>query len=60
MFLTGSDVDEWISEERTRETADVLTKLGANVELHIYKGRQHVVSPEELAAAKAFLTRCMG
>ena len=55
VFLSGSDVDEWISEERTRETARVLKKLGADVEMHVYAGRPHVVSKEELAAAKRFL-----
>jgi phospholipase/carboxylesterase len=55
VFLTGSDADEWVDEGRTRETADVLRNLGANVELRIYKGRGHVVSKEELTEAREFL-----
>jgi len=55
VFLTGSDVDEWITEESTRQTARVLTELGADVDLRIYKGRKHVVSKEELAHAREFL-----
>ena len=55
VFLTGSDVDEWIEESRTRETARVLQELGAEVELRIYPGRKHVVSKQELAEAREFL-----
>ena len=55
VFLTGSDVDEWIEESRTRETARVLQELGADVEMRIYKGRKHVVSADELSDARAFL-----
>jgi predicted esterase len=55
VFLSGSDVDEWIPEARTRETARVLQELGAEVELHVYPGRPHIVSKTELAAARDFL-----
>ncbi len=55
VFLTGSDADEWIDPARTEETARVLKELGAEVELHMYPGRPHIVSKEELAAARAFL-----
>jgi phospholipase/carboxylesterase len=57
VFITGSDVDEWIDESRTRETARVLGELGADVELRIYKGRKHVVSKEELVDARTFLAK---
>ena len=56
VFLTGSDVDEWISETSTNETARVLRDLGADVQLRIYPGRPHVVSPEEMAEARLFIT----
>jgi predicted esterase len=55
VFLTGSDIDEWIPESRTRETARVLKELGAEVEVRIYRQRPHIVSPEELAEARKFL-----
>ena len=60
VFLTGSDADEWIDPARTEETANVLTDLGAHVELHMYPGRPHVICPEELAAARTFLERTIG
>ena len=60
VFLTGSDADEWIDPARTEETANVLTDLGAHVEMHMYPGRPHVICPEELAAARDFLQRTIG
>jgi len=56
VLLTGSDVDEWITEEQTRETARVLADLGADVRLRIYSGRPHIVGPAELAEAREMLT----
>jgi predicted esterase len=55
VFLTGSDMDEWIPEERTRQTAEVLKRLGAGVEMRIYPSRPHIVSNLELAEARTFL-----
>jgi predicted esterase len=53
--VTGSDSDEWIPEASTRETARLLSELGAEVRLRVYKGRPHIVSPEELAEARDFI-----
>ena len=55
VFITGSDTDEWIPEERTRQTAQVLTTLGAEVEMHVYPSRTHIVSNLELSEARSFL-----
>jgi phospholipase/carboxylesterase len=55
VFLTGSDVDEWIPESRTRLTETVLSALGADVRLRLYPGRPHVVSDAEIAEARALL-----
>ena len=57
VFLTGSDVDEWIPLASTERTARVLRDLGAEVLLRIYKGRPHIVSPQELADAREFISR---
>ena len=56
MLLTGSDVDEWIPEASTHEAANLFRELGADVQLRIYKGRPHVVSDEEIADARSFLS----
>ena len=55
VLITGSDVDEWIPEASTEETARVLEGLGAQVTLRIYNGRKHVVCDEELAEAQTLL-----
>ncbi len=55
VLLTGSDADDWIPEASTRESAEVLRQLGAQVTLRIYHGRPHVVGDEELAEARALL-----
>ena len=57
VLLTGSDADDWIPEESTRQTASVLTELGAEVTLRIYPGRPHIVSPEELEEARGFIRK---
>ncbi len=55
VLLTGSDADDWITEQQTRHTARILEELGAEVRLHIYHGRPHIVSEDELDRARAFL-----
>jgi phospholipase/carboxylesterase len=58
VLITGSDVDAWVPESRVRETARVLQHLGADVQLRIYTGRPHIVSDDEIAEARAFVTSC--
>ena len=60
VLLTGSDADEWITEEQTRHTADVLTSLGADVQMRIYRGRPHMVSEPELVDARQLLREMKG
>ena len=55
VFLTGSDVDEWIPEARTRLTETILSALGADVRMRLYPGRPHIVSKEEIEEARALL-----
>ncbi len=57
VLLTGSDADDWVSAEAVRDTARVLENLGADVQLHIYQGRPHIVSERELEESRAFLER---
>ena len=55
IFISGSDVDDWVPQERTRETAKILEGLGADVTLRMYDGRPHVICEEEVADAREFL-----
>lgn len=55
ILLTGSDVDEWVPAARLRETASVLTRLGADVRCRIYAGRAHIVCDEEIVEAREFI-----
>ena len=55
VFMTGSDIDEWVPFARVRETADVLRDLGATVELRLYTGRPHIISDREIGEARTFL-----
>jgi len=55
VLVTGSDVDEWVPEARVRETACVLTALGADVRYRLYAGRDHIVSDEEILEARQFI-----
>ncbi len=55
VFITGSDADEWVPEERVHQTAQVLEDMGADVRMRIYKGRPHIVSDEEIAEAREFV-----
>jgi predicted esterase len=57
VFITGSDVDEWIPEARVHETARVLEGFGAKVEVRIYAGRRHEVSEAELEEAGEFIKK---
>jgi len=55
VLLTGSDSDDWVPEEHVRESARVLSVLGADVTLRIYHNRPHVISDPEIEEARRFL-----
>ena len=55
VFIGCSDRDAHIPESRARETADVFTRLGANVTLRIYPGMGHIVNDDEIAFAQGML-----
>jgi predicted esterase len=55
VFLGTSDVDEFVPEERVRESANVFEKMGANVTLRVYSGMGHIVNDDEVAAAREIL-----
>lgn len=60
VFLGCSDQDSHVPELRVRETADVFTRMGADVTLRIYPGMGHLVNDEELEHARQLIDRVAG
>lgn len=52
VFLGSSDVDEWVPESRVYETAKVMERMGANVEVKIYKDMEHIINDNEITKAR--------
>ena len=55
VFLGCSDVDPHIPVARVQESADVLRRLGGDVDARIYPGMGHTVNRDELLAVRALL-----
>lgn len=55
VLVTGGDLDEWVPSGRVRETAEVLSDLGAAVEAVIYADRPHILCDDEIARARVLL-----
>ena len=55
VFIGASDPDPHVPFQRVQETADVLGRMAANVDLRRYPGLPHTVNQEELAACRALL-----
>jgi predicted esterase len=55
VFLGCSDTDPHIPLERVEETAEVLARMGAEVDKRIYPRMGHTVNQDELDAATALL-----
>jgi predicted esterase len=57
VFLGCSDVDTHIPAGRVLETAAVLRRMGAEVDLRLYPGMDHTVSLDELKAVRDMVER---
>jgi phospholipase/carboxylesterase len=57
VFLGCSDVDSHVPKTRVDETAEVFTRMGAEVDERIYEGMAHVINDDEIEAAQAILDR---
>ena len=55
VFLGCSDIDPHIPLERVHDTAEVLERLGATVDVRIYPGMGHMVNQDELEAVSRLL-----
>jgi predicted esterase len=56
VFLGCSDSDPHIPLERVQESADLFSRMGADVDTRIYRGMGHTINADELAAVSALLT----
>jgi len=57
VFLGSSEPDPHVPFERVRETEEVLSRMGATVELRRYPGMPHTVNEDELNAVRELLKR---
>ncbi|MCU0618075.1 MAG: dienelactone hydrolase family protein [Gemmatimonadaceae bacterium] len=57
VFIGVGDQDAHIPVARAQHAADVLTALGAMVDLRVYRGVPHTVIPDQIEAARALLTQ---
>jgi predicted esterase len=60
VFLGCSDVDSHVPEARVRQTADVLTDMGARVTLRIYPGMGHTINEDEIDWAQRLIDDASG
>jgi predicted esterase len=56
-FLGSSDPDPHVPVWRFRETAELLTEMGASVTASLYPGMPHTVNRDEIDAARRLLAR---
>lgn len=59
VFLGSGDPDPHVPWPRVEETAEMLRRLGAEVETKRYPGRPHTISQDELARLDALLERSL-
>jgi predicted esterase len=57
VLLTSSEVDEWIPLPRVHETARFLRASGVALTMQIFAERPHLVCAEEIALARAMLSK---
>ena len=58
-LLSNGDHDDWVPWPRTEETAAVFQRMGADVDLQFYPGREHIVGDDEIDRARALLRRTL-
>jgi len=55
VFIGVGDQDFHIPVARAKHSSDVLTRMGAAVDLRVYPGLQHAVVPDEVEAVRAIV-----
>jgi predicted esterase len=57
IFLGAGDPDPHVPFERVRETEQVFTRMGAEIEMRRYPGLPHTINEDELDASRQLLQR---
>jgi predicted esterase len=60
VFLGCSDVDPHISKERVARAAEVLRRMGGEVELRLYPNMDHTVNLDEMDAVRSMMHALVG
>ena len=60
VFLGCSDVDAHIPKQRVEQSAEVFTRMGADVTARLYPGMGHLVNDDEIAAARVVMDEVLG
>ena len=60
VFLGCSDVDPHIPRSRVEESAEVLRRLGGNVDMQLYPGMGHTISGAEIEAVNQVVATALG
>ncbi len=60
VFLGCSDVDPHVPALRVRESAAVMTEMGASVTMRLYAGMGHLVNDDEIAAVRDMMAKVIG
>jgi len=55
VFIGNSDQDPHVPVSRTNESAEIMTKMGADVVYKVYNGMPHTINNDELAIARNIL-----
>lgn len=55
VFIGNSDKDAHIPEARSKESKEILEKLGAHVTYKVYPGMSHTINKDEIMIAKQIL-----
>jgi predicted esterase len=55
VFFGCSDIDSHVPATRVQESADVFTRMGAQVTTRIYPGMGHTINDDEIAWAQGLL-----
>jgi predicted esterase len=60
VFIGVGDQDHHIPVSRSAESADVFTRLGAQVDFRVYKGLPHTIIDDQIQAARAIVKAATG